>query len=608
MAPLRFLAGLVLALALAPARADLPTHCLPEDVLGEWTFVSDDAPHQGMQLCGHSTPNGVQSMLKLNAVAQERLVTDKEQFKVTLTNHVDSSTGKPLLVALGPDGPGSWTMVFDEGFEVRLNGRTYFAQFDFELLPGKKGTDGDMLDKIGQFYGRVDGHVLRAFPDPVYACHCERTSVGWHSRPATANATASTGLRQFGCFRAHREGPTKVGLVQAHSPSALVSLPKGARAKKAVLARQEASMSWGHGTADSAAIFATELGGSRLRGTWHGWHGAEQKPLPASFDWRNQEELKQPGDDLATEFDQGGCGSCYAFSGVLALSMRFRIALARKLGRPTALDLSWRGAVRCSPYTEGCNGGFPFLVGRHAQEVGLFQQTTTLKTSAQCMIDSDPDNIASPCTSTCLSPDPTRQPVYYAKDYGYVGGFAQGASEEEIMREILERGPISIELSVKAIPMLFSGNRGQTITTYDNNQPHQDDVPAHAADHRLAHLTAEHNQTLSAHRSKPFEFKNWLWVDHALLSVGWGEESAPLAHQEPSIVIGTPLQLVQLQKRQPDHLKYWVIRNSWGQDWAEGGYGKLVRGENAGGIEISAVWITPDLERLPKEIPGPATH
>ena len=29
------------------------------------------------------------------------------------------------------------------------------------------------------------------------------------------------------------------------------------------------------------------------------------------------------------------------------------------------------------------------------------------------------------------------------------------------------------------------------------------------------------------------------------------------------------------------------------------GYGKLVRGENAGGVEISASWMKPDMNRLP---------
>merc|ERR1719159_1660472 len=114
-----------------------------------------------------------------------------------------------MMLALGPTGErGTWSMVFDEGFEVRLGGSSYFAQFDFELLQGKGGKDGDMLDKIGRFTGRVDGHIMRAFPDPVYACHCERTSVGWHSSFAgVRNSTAASGRRSFGCFHAHREGP-----------------------------------------------------------------------------------------------------------------------------------------------------------------------------------------------------------------------------------------------------------------------------------------------------------------------------------------------------------------------------------------------------------------
>lgn len=231
-------------------------------------------------------------------------------------------------------------------------------------------------------------------------------------------------------------------------------------------------------------------------------------------------------------------------------------------------------------------------------EGGVYQLTTSVSGagSGLCAADSDP-NTAGGCPANCLSPDPNKQPIYYAKDYGYVGGFAQAASEESIMREILENGPVSIELSVKAIPMLFSGNSGKTIAWFDNSQPHFDDVPAHAADHRFAHLTAAHNASLAT--AKPYEFKDWLWVDHALLSVGWGEEA--VEKEKDTIILGTPKQLSLFQQKPPTFLKYWVIRNSWGQDWAEGGYGRLVRGENAGGIEISAVWITPDMDRLPKQ-------
>ena len=37
--------------------------------------------------------------------------------------------------------------------------------------------------------------------------------------------------------------------------------------------------------------------------------------------------------------------------------------------------------------------------------------------------------------------------------------------------------------------------------------------------------------------------------------------------------------------------KYWTLQNSWGQNWGDGGYFYLKRGEDTAGVESSAVTI-----------------
>merc|ERR1719335_120798 len=54
------------------------------------------------------------------------------------------------------------------------------------------------------------------------------------------------------------------------------------------------------------------------------------------------------------------------------------------------------------------------------------------------------------------------------------------------------------------------------------------------------------------------EAQPWERVDHAVLVVGWGEE---------------------------DGKKYWRIQNSWGEDWGEDGFFRMIRDENESGIE-----------------------
>ena len=62
--------------------------------------------------------------------------------------------------------------------------------------------------------------------------------------------------------------------------------------------------------------------------------------------------------------NQGSCGSCYAFSSMGMLEARLRVATKNQL----KVDLSPQDVVSCSNYSQGCDGGFPYLIaGKYAQ-------------------------------------------------------------------------------------------------------------------------------------------------------------------------------------------------------------------------------------------------
>lgn len=65
---------------------------------------------------------------------------------------------------------------------------------------------------------------------------------------------------------------------------------------------------------------------------------------------------------------------------------------------------------------------------------------------------------------------------------------------------------------------------------------------------------------------------------HAVVLIGWGEENEE---------------------------KYWVVRNSWGDNWGENGYFKIIRGENECEIEENVFVGFPDIPGIRKYIDYP---
>merc|ERR1740115_699534 len=98
------------------------------------------------------------------------------------------------------------------------------------------------------------------------------------------------------------------------------------------------------------------------------------------------------------------------------------------------------------------------------------------------------------------------------------------------MDEVYNKGPIVVSFEPSDDFMMYAGG----IFT----QPHVD-IPAP--------LLRSHTE--------------WQKVDHAVLLVGWGEEAGQ---------------------------KYWLVQNSWGADWGEGGFFRIARDINDSGVESQA--------------------
>jgi C1A family cysteine protease len=69
---------------------------------------------------------------------------------------------------------------------------------------------------------------------------------------------------------------------------------------------------------------------------------------PTSFDWRNQAGV------VSAVYNQGQCGSCWAFSATENVESRWALA------HNTLTSLSMQQIVSCDTTDDGCGGGWPY--------------------------------------------------------------------------------------------------------------------------------------------------------------------------------------------------------------------------------------------------------
>lgn len=144
------------------------------------------------------------------------------------------------------------------------------------------------------------------------------------------------------------------------------------------------------------------------------------------------------------------------------------------------------------------------------------------------------------CHQTCKEPSLNSLKLS-VKDFYYVGGAYSLTNEENLMRDLYINGPIVVSLEPEYSFMVYKSG------VYDFNK----------------------ETWFTQNSSKP----EWQKVDHSVLLVGWGVEVA-----------------------NGKEIKYWLLQNSWGQHWGEGGYIRFKRGTDLLGIESIGEAAIPHIE------------
>merc|ERR1712142_798301 len=235
--------------------------------------------------------------------------------------------------------------------------------------------------------------------------------------------------------------------------------------------------------------------------------------LPHAWDWRNVD-----GKNYVSPIrNQGTCGSCYAFASMALLEARLRL-LSNNTVTPV---FSTQDVVECSDYSQGCEGGFPYLVaGKYAQDFGVVPES--------CNPYRGKDG---PCSTSQTCPQ-----RFYSSNYHYIGGFYGGCNEPRMREALVRRGPIAVSFQVYS-----------DLVHYQGGVYH--------------HVPTKFDDQIIGGGFDPFELTN-----HVVLIVGYGTEP------------GT---------NQP----YWIVKNSWGEEWGENGFFRIRRGSDECAIESLAVEV-----------------
>lgn len=352
---------------------DTPANCTYEEVIGSWYFFESERSGDSSINC--TIPGPTVYTLQMTLLFPD-VVVDQYGNK------------------------GFWTVVYNQGFEIVINYRKYYA---FSAYKNSHGNVTSMCDRtlpgwshdvLGNNWACYVGKKITSLPPKhhVEKLMLEKTlhktnfaflhkinskSSSWKARwyPEYDHLTISQLLKQRGGRKSH------------------VNMPKAAPVTNGI------------------KMLAAQL--------------------PEELDWRNINGVNY----VSSVRNQGSCGSCYSFASLAMIESRLQIMTNNSV----QVQLSPQDVISCSEYSQGCEGGFPYLVaGKYAQDFGLIPE--------KCNPYKGKDE---PCSEKKCA-------RYYTADYSYVGGF-YGACNEELMRiQLVKNGPLAVGFEVYNDFMYYS--------------------------------------------------------------------------------------------------------------------------------------------------------
>ncbi|CAF0785362.1 unnamed protein product [Brachionus calyciflorus] len=404
-------------------KADTPANCTYEDIRGFWVF--------------HEGPRG-----------NDKAINCSEKINITSAYYVRLEFPN---TALDLDGNvGFWTIIYNQGFEVVINNRKYFA-FSYYTEKGREVTSFCQHT----FWGWSHGTGVNPSDWSCYiGAKVDEDQKPKVHQTLSENLLTAQQMLENRLYQTDKDHIEKINSIQSSwtathydflNEMKISDLIKMAGGKKSnIISRPK----------PSPIDKETQILASKL---------------PDEFDWRNVSGVNY----ISPIRNQGSCGSCYAFASMAMNEARLRI---KSLNTEQTI-FSPQDIVECSEYSQGCDGGFPYLIsGKYAEDFGLVEESCNPYKGRDGKCSTD---------KSCKR--------RYSTKYHYVGGF-YGACNEALMKiELARNGPLVVGFQV-----------------YDDFLSYRGGIYHHTGARDLTNF-----------KWNPFEETN-----HAVLLVGYGTDKA----------------------------------------------------------------------------------
>ena len=365
----------LLAVLLPYALADTPANCSYEEISGTWSF--------------HIGPKGYDNTIDCSSFTVQTELTVELSYPDVAVDKVGNK--------------GFWTLIYNQGFEVVIANRKYFAFSNYSMM-GKAAISYCDSTKNGWCHD-VSGHD--------WACYY---GVKTSDNKLEATSQRVGKMINFPSIDLERKFVKNLDFVE--------KINNSTKLWQATHYPEMEDMSLGERLQRAGGVPKYGRFPFPPRSTASRKVQFKASVLPKSFDWRDV-----GGESYVSPIrNQGACGSCYAFSSMGMLEARYRL-LSNNTKHPV---FSPQDVVSCSEYAQGCEGGFPYLIaGKYAEDFGVVEET--------CYPYRAHDSKCQE-TSNCLR--------YHSTNYYYIGGYYGACSEEAMRMELVQNGPMSVSFEV----------------------------------------------------------------------------------------------------------------------------------------------------------------